>query len=76
MQSRYILVNKSFSKNIKQDQKDIWLKKTLVSSFLQTIWMSASADIANFQMSTPTLRGCSFKLGCSLNFSAVKKGAH
>ena len=31
------------------------MKKTLVSSVLQTIWMSASADIANFQMSAPFL---------------------
>ena len=38
-----------------QKTKSIWLKKTLVSSFLQTIWMSASADIANLEMSAPFL---------------------
>ena len=35
--------------------KNIWLKKTLVLSFFQPIWMNASADIANFQMSAPFL---------------------
>ena len=40
--------------------------------------MSASADIANFQMSTPFLvwRKHSFKPGHSLNFSSVKRGAY
>ena len=40
--------------------------------------MSTSADIAKFQMSAPFLvwGGRSFKLGRSLNFSAVKRGVH
>ena len=40
--------------------------------------MSASADIANFQMGAPLLvwGGRSFKPGRSLNFSAVKRDAH
>ena len=52
--------------------------RRLFSSFLQNIWMSASADIANFQMSSPFLiwGGPSFKLGRSLKFSAVNRGAH
>ena len=40
--------------------------------------MSVTADIANFQMSAPLLvwRGRSFKLGCLLNFLAVKSCVH
>ena len=36
-------------------KKNIWLKKTLASSFLETIWMSASIYIVHFQMGSPFL---------------------
>ena len=90
MQSRYYLTyhfpdwtkyktqeKKLFVAN-SQRWKNIWLKKTLVLSFLQTIWMSASADIADFQMSALFLvwGGRSFEMGRSSDFSAVKKGAY
>ena len=66
-----------FVKFLLQKAKNIWLKKTLVSPFLQIVWMSASVDIANFLMSAPFLvwGGHLFKSGQSLNFSAVKRGA-
>ena len=41
--------------------------------------MSASVDIANFQMSAPFLvleEGVSFKSGHSINFSAAKRRAN
>ena len=39
--------------------KNIWLKKALILSFLQTIWMSASAYICKFpnEHLFPGLRG-------------------